>query len=194
MSEKERIPVGRVGGLVFANVAAVIGSFAYAAITAAQLPGRYPVHFNAAGQPDRWATAGSVEWYVVPIIAAVMAATMAPLALLLPRIPMELMNLPRKEQFLRLGRERQTPILQYLVRFLLWVSLGDTLLCLSIQWMMFRAAQAGSLGGNWWPIVVVGIGYVALLTWGSIRIYQLVRRATEGIGVRVGVKPPSEAP
>lgn len=136
MENSERIPVGRVGPLVAANVVAVVGAFVFAAVTAMQLPARYPSHFNAAGQPDRWSEAGGEEWYFMPIFALGMAALMVALALVLPRIPMGLVNIPRKEQFLRLSLAERTPIMQYLIRFLLWLSLADTLLFVSIQWMI----------------------------------------------------------
>lgn len=179
MTEQERIPVGRVFGLVAANVIAVIGAFVFSVITAMQLPARYPSHFNAAGQPDRWSEAGGAGWYFMPFFALGMAAVMVALALLLPRIPMSLVNIPRKEQFLRLSVAERTPIIQYLIRYLLWLSLADTLLFVSIQWMMYRSAVDARVGGSWIIIAVTSTIYIVGMIWGIVRIYRMVRDATQ---------------
>lgn len=179
MAENERIPVGKVTGLVVANVAAVGGALAFAALTAADLPARYPSHFNAAGQPDRWSEAGGVEWYLMPLAAGVLAAGMVAMALLLPRIPMGLINIPRKEQFLRLPRAERIPILQFLVRYLLWLALADTLLFVSIQWMMYRSAKDARVGGNWVVLLGASTVYLVLMVWGIVRAYRMVTEATD---------------
>ncbi len=187
MADSERIPVGPVKGPVIANVAAVMGAFVFAVLTAMQLPARYPTHFNTAGQPDRWAEAGGFGWYALPLLSAGLAAAMVALALLLPRIPMSLVNIPRKDQFLRLSLAEQTPIIQQLIRFLLWISLADTLLFTAIHWMMYRAAVAARVGDAWIILVVVSVGYFVLMIWGIVVNYRLVRDATN----RLGVEPPS---
>jgi len=186
MDKSERIPVGRVGTLVVANASAVIGAFAFAAVTAMHLPARYPSHFNAAGQPDRWSEAGGAGWYFMPIFALGMAVAMIALALLLPRVPIGLVNIPRKEEFLRLSVADRTPIIQYLIRYLLWLSLADTLLFVSIQWMMYRSAVDVRVGGTWVIPLVASTIYAVGLIWGIVRIYRMVREATDRLPSRSG--------
>jgi uncharacterized membrane protein len=182
MSDSERIPVGPVGVPVAANIIAALGAFVFAAVTAMDLPARYPSHFNAAGQPDRWSEAGGIGWYAMPIFAAALAAVMVALALLLPRIPMSLVNVPRKEQFLRLSTAERTPILQFLIRYLLWLSAADTLLFIAIHWMMYRSALDARVGGNWLVLAAATAVYSVLLVWGIVRTYRMVRQATARLG------------
>jgi uncharacterized membrane protein len=163
--------------LVAANVLAVAGLFLYAVITASALPERYPVHFDGAGNPDRWARAGSGEWYLVPGFGAVMMLLMVGLGLGLPRIPLRLWNMPSKKRLLSLSRARQVVVIRSTVVFLMVLSLMHSVLCLGIQRSMFSAAGSGQLGGAFLTkLIVFGAVYCGYIIWWVVRVRGLIRR------------------
>jgi uncharacterized membrane protein len=72
-----------------------------------RLPERVPMHFNMAGQPDRWGGRGAIVMlFVVPLA---MTAVFYLLIRYIPRLganPRHL-NVPNKEEFLRLPAEKR---------------------------------------------------------------------------------------
>lgn len=181
-AERPRLPIGRIWDLVAVNAVLVGAAFWAAAAWAARLPARYPVHWNLRGEPDRWSTAGGAEWYVMPILAGVLALLLSGLAWLMPRIPLSLWNVPNKEVFLRLPPERQGPIVTFTMRFLLWLSALDTLLFVVIQWQMFESARRGTLGKAWIALGAVGAIYVGYMIWAIVALSRRIRAATATAG------------
>ena len=168
-----------VWALVMVNVLAVLGVFVYAWVTAGWLPARYPVHFGANGVADRWSTAGSLEWFLLPVIAAVMAVGLVALALWLPRLAPERWNLGRaKSQFIGMTEAQRAPIIRATVVLVLALALLGTLLIAGIQWSMFRSALAGRMVGLWPVMVIAGVAYTVLLAWGIARPFQLIKRTS----------------
>ncbi|MDY0004393.1 MAG: DUF1648 domain-containing protein [Polyangia bacterium] len=172
----ERLRLGRVWDLVAVNIVLVGASFALAAAWSAKLPARHPVHWNAAGQPDRWVAAGSCEWYVLPIVAAALAALLVALALLMPRIPLSMWNMPRKEQFMALPREAKESVATWLVRWLLDVSSMNTILMILIQFLMYRSIVGGRSVASW-GLGLVGLLYAGWMVWGVVGFMRRVRSA-----------------
>ena len=84
----------------------------------AKLPERIPTHFNFAGQPDRWG--GRSSFIVLAGVAWGMAILFYALIRYLPRMgrnPKNL-NIPHKEQFLRLPEEKKMLYWALLAEFL----------------------------------------------------------------------------
>ncbi len=84
----------------------------------AKLPERIPTHFNFSGQPDRWG--GRSSFIVLAAVAWGMAILFYALIRYLPRMgrnPKSL-NIPHKEQFLRLPEEKQMVYWALLAEFL----------------------------------------------------------------------------
>jgi len=79
------------------------------AVTAAypRLPARVPMHFDLAGRPDRWS--GRSGLVVLVVFAAVMTGILYLIIRLTPKwaINPRYLNIPRKEEFLRLPAEKQ---------------------------------------------------------------------------------------
>lgn len=53
------------------HAAALVGPWVIAVWLGASITGRYPVHFDGWGTPDRWAGPGLDEWYLLVGIASV---------------------------------------------------------------------------------------------------------------------------
>jgi uncharacterized membrane protein len=72
-----------------------------------RLPDRIPMHFDFAGQPDRWSGRGGL--IVLAALAVVMTGVLYGIIRLTTRWAANprYLNIPRKEEFLRLGAEKQ---------------------------------------------------------------------------------------
>lgn len=172
----ERLRLGRIWDAVAINLVLLGASFALAAAWAARLPTRYPVHWGPGGQPDRWVSAGTGEWYVLPIVAASLAALLIPLGLLMPRIPLSLWNMPRKERFMALPREAQELVVTWLVRWLLHLSSLDTLLMMATHFLVYRSI-VGNRAPAVWLIASMGFLYAGWMVWGVLGFMRQVRAA-----------------
>ena len=79
------------------------------AVTSAfpRLPARVPMHFDLAGRPDRWS--GRSGLVVLVVMAAVMTGLLYLIIRLTPKwaVNPRYLNIPRKEEFLRLPAEKQ---------------------------------------------------------------------------------------
>jgi uncharacterized membrane protein len=83
----------------------LIGSFVYAWYP--RLPERIPSHFDFAGHPDRWS--GREGFFALAAVPFVLTLVFYVLARFLPRMarnPRHL-NIPHKEEFLKLPEEKQ---------------------------------------------------------------------------------------
>ena len=167
-------PGGGLFDLVILNVLAVGGAFAFAAWARPQLPEKYPAHYNFQGEVDRWASASSAEWWLLPIVAASMAVTMIGLAYLMRRLSSTHINVPRKEDFVRLTPDKQAPIRLMVARYLLWIAMLDTLLFIGIHWSLFASAK----GQSTWPAiaacVAVGVVFVVATVVGVLAMRKAV--------------------
>ena len=93
---------------VLANLAMWWRAFAWLP----SLPERYPIHFNAAGKPDGWST-NRAAWFLLPAIATVLLAGLFALSRFigaLARSSPSLMNIPRKDAFLRLSPDGRAAV------------------------------------------------------------------------------------
>jgi uncharacterized membrane protein len=180
MMERSAVRTAWTWRLVVANGLLIAGGFVVAAITAAHLPARYAVHFNFAGEPDRWARAGDFEWYVLPLIGGVLCTLLTVLGLALPRIPLRSMNMPRKEEFLRLSPAEQAPILRKVSHFVLLLALLICLELIGVQLAMFGSALRGSLGAYFVVPLATTIAVLGTVVGYTIHLARAIRRATSG--------------
>jgi len=83
----------------------LIGLFVYSSYP--RLPARIPMHFDMAGRPDRWDGRGGIA--VLAVFALAMTAVLYAVIWLTPRLTKNAryMNIPRKQEFLRLPAEKQ---------------------------------------------------------------------------------------
>jgi uncharacterized membrane protein len=90
-----------------ANLALLILIGVFAFRSTPRLPARVPMHFDMAGQPDRWGSReGLVTLFVLP---AILTAVLYLMVSIVPRLAANprSVNIPRKEEFLRLPAEKQ---------------------------------------------------------------------------------------
>jgi uncharacterized membrane protein len=172
--------VRRLAGIV---VAALAGLWAYAAATFQSLPARYPVHFDGAGHPNGWATDSSPEWFLLPAIATLVTAFTVAMALLMPRMPMKYVNIPRKECFLALPEASRAEVLRSVVKMVLVMGILEVALFGLIQVMMFKTAVGEMREPRPEPLfAVVALILVVAIGW-TIHLSRRVRELSARSGI-----------
>jgi len=153
----------------------------------AELPERFPVHFDLAGRPDGWSTKSPTSWFLAPGIGVVLGAFLTVLAMATPRLALrhaKLVNMPRKAQFLALPPEGRAaamlPTRWYLLALVV-------LLAGLFGWIVDGSARVAV--GQWqelppWPVLAfVGlvVGLLPVYLWLTVRtIDAATRRAQQG--------------
>ena len=144
------------------------------------LPARYPVHFNVAGQPDRWAARGGFEWYMLVVLGGLVGLGLTLLGLYFHRMPLRLVNLPGKQQLLGLPPERRAPVLRVAAWMILLLGTLIVTMFGSIQYVMYRSALSGRIDAL--MPVVIGIELAALLALVVGALVVLRRRLRAALG------------
>lgn len=124
-----------------------------------RLPDLLPVHFDAAGEPTRWAERSFGSWFAIPVMALTMVALTYALARAMGRWP-HLVNLPDKRRFLALSPERRERVLVPMREMLYALSVPLLVVFLLIQVGTWREAMGGAAA----PFTVAALMMAVLLT------------------------------
>jgi uncharacterized membrane protein len=152
-----------------------------AAVWYPRLPDRYPIHFDASGTPDGWASKSVGTWFLLPLVSLVMTGLMMGLALgginAMARHTPGLINIPRKDEFLRLSPEERVRVLGPMSVFLLMVGAMEGGLFLWLVEGIGRVATGAAQTLSPWAVFVfVGV----VLTGAAVSAVVTVK----GIGRR----------
>lgn len=151
------------------------------------LPDRFPIHFNGAGEPDGWSDKGAA-WFLGPGLALVLGTFLFLLAKGLPasagRYP-SMVNLPRKDLFLRLSPEARTAVMAPTSTYLLWVVMLLQLLFLYIVEGMGRMATGAWTVLPVWPVFLFLVGVLGGLPF----LIRTINRALAKACAQEGVVP-----
>lgn len=159
-------------------VLAVVGVWVFVATTWRELPERIPIHFDAAGNPDGWASRDSPIWFLMPGTAMLVCGLSVALGLFMHRIPLKYINFPHKERLADFP-EAQDAVRASLSRMFLWMGLIEAALFWLITWQMAEVSKGTSTRLDPAPIfVVVGGLIVVPIVW-SVRVMRLTRSLTE---------------
>lgn len=159
-------------------IALVGWQWIFALVTKANLPERYPVHFDIAGQPDRWAT-GPAEWFVLPATATFVGLLLAALGLGASSIPPRFVNVPDRARFLALPRAEQRRVLGRVAGFSATLGVGVEVLLAALQYLIYRAVSGGTPSLD--PAVMgacIG-GFVVFAFAGTLRLRRQVKSDIE---------------
>lgn len=141
------------------------------AVAAWLLPERVPIHFDAAGDVDRWAGRGEAL-LTMGLVGAAIAAVFGGLAARLGRVPLALVNVPHK-QWWTATPEREA-VLRARLRTDLFVLGGATLLFLAaLELLTVRAARLDEPHLDGWVWVALA-AYLAVV--GAATAYALTVR------------------
>jgi uncharacterized integral membrane protein len=146
------------------------------------LPERFPIHFDAAGAPDRWSARGP-SWFLLPALSlgilaifALIAWSIGPLARGAPG----LVNVPRKDLFMRLPPAARERVLVPTRAYLVWVVSLVTWLFVWIVEGTARVAvgQAATLSS--WPV----LAFLALVLTTLVPLYAATSRVMKDAASR----------
>lgn len=136
-----------------------------------KLPEKIPVHFNAAGEPDRWVERSMGAWFLAPIIMVALCALLGGIARWIDRLAVHtpgMLNIPRKDLFLRLSPAGRCAAVLPTRSLLVWVLLGINVLGLGIVEGMGRVAVEGGGTVSILPVVAF-VAFSGALCFASIR-------------------------
>ena len=89
-----------------------------------EIPQRFPTHFGADGKPNGWMDKNFFTWFMLPLLSLVMLAFFggisAWLGWLVRKSP-QIVNVPRKDLFLKMSVEGRMTIVRPTREFLAWV-------------------------------------------------------------------------
>ncbi len=121
-----------------------------------ELPARIPMHFNASGTPDGWANKG-LAWFLLPLLSLGMLALLGGIAVWmgsLVRNAPALVNVPRKQTFLRLSAAGRMEVVAPTRVFLAWILVLVLSLFLYILEGSGRVAVKQEEALPSWPVFV----------------------------------------
>ena len=128
-----------------------------------KLPDRYPIHFNARGQPDGWSQ-GPFGWFLLPAIGTMTLLLLLGVGKLARRAP-QLWNIPEKKRFLALSAEQRAPIVSVLDGILEVAALYTLVVIATCQWAIYRSAVSALPG---LPLLF------HLVLWGGLAVLLMV--------------------
>lgn len=132
-----------------------------------QLPAEVPTHFDGAGNPDGWSTRDGAVAIHATILAG-MGGLFLVLALVIPKIPPSLVNIPHRDHWLAPSRRQET--LGVIRDYLLILGAATMLFLAAIADQSFRAAvDGGGLGAAFW---VLFVGYMVLVLGSVVWLYR----------------------
>lgn len=150
------------------------------------MPERYPIHFGLSGEPDGWAE-GPGMWVLLMAICT-LSFGKAHLAqrFLLNDPDSALLNVPWKDRFQRLPRERKVQVMRRLNRMLGLLNTGLLLIFLAVMLMVYHTARdpaspwvAVSRGSLWLAVALVMVVPLAE----TVGVRRMIRRKLQEEGL-----------
>ena len=158
------------------------------------LPERYPVHFDLSGEPTRWEERGIGMWVLLVAIGTLSFAQMHLFQRVLLTDPdSRLLNVPYKDAFFRLPRERRIPVFRRMNRLLGLLNTSllviFTALLLVTWWSAHQPGVWPARVSLWtlWLTLAFALIFPLTEAWGATR---MIRRKLE----EEGLWPPDAAP
>jgi uncharacterized membrane protein len=141
-----------------------------------ELPDRIPVHFDASGEPTRWAETTFWNWYLLPLMALAMVALNYGLALVMPRYP-KLVNLPDRRRLLDLPPESRQRVIAPVQEMLYALSVPLLMMFVLIQLAQYSEAHGGSGTGYTVTALVLAVLMTPIMLVGWLpRVQNALKR------------------
>ena len=127
------------------------------------LPDKVAVHFNALGQADAWASKQQFFWFNIFLFLAV-AVLFQGMILSMPKLPAELLNIPKRRYWLSPQRKEAT--LRYVMRFLLWIADLTMLFLFGLSYLITQANyyRTNRLSSLFWILFFLYVAAITVLT------------------------------
>ena len=174
-------PKSNRGQLVhLCNLAILAAIFVFAFVTYNSLPERIPVHFNFAGNADRWTDKSMIAWLAMPLTSLGLTAVLYASSLLVAwtKKHPNLLSMPNKEKFLALPAEIQEPIWQQMKNMLYWICLPTNIILLYTEYALYSMASGDSQTFNSMPLLAL-IGATTIVIF--VLVFNLIRSIKRAI-------------
>lgn len=182
------IAAGAICGLLpFAGLAVV---WSLAALWWPTLPAQIPLHFDAAGTPDRWGPASIANWFMLPFIATWISLLIGGIAAFMPTLVRTwpaIVNVPQKKRWMALPPEARIrtigPVRWMLATVGLLANGLFVWILWSTRWVAMDpnpASPTRTAGGGGLVLVFVGAILVGVLL-ATLRTRTLVIRESEAV-------------
>jgi uncharacterized membrane protein len=168
------------------NAVLLICAFAYAFATFADLPDRFPIHYDMSGKPDGWAEKSMPFWLLFPLLALGMTVLFYTLGLLVnyfkkhPR----LINIPHKQKFLALLPELQEPVWQRVRAMLYWMAVPMNAMFIFIMHFIYSQATGKYQIDFWWGLIALMVLFLAVIIGSFISMLRAIKEATSLASMR----------
>ncbi|MFZ9880965.1 MAG: DUF1648 domain-containing protein [Phycisphaerales bacterium] len=151
-----------------------------------QLPSRFPIHFDGAGNADSWVNTTPVAWFGLCVIPLALGAFLGAIARWMTSLTTScpaLVNVPRKDLFLKLSPEGRGCVARPVQLHLVWTVLLVTMLFTFIQEGTARVAVGAWTKLPPWPVFAFIGGVVLPLPWLMIATRRAVETTARAEGV-----------
>lgn len=154
------------------------------------MPDRYPVHFDLFGNPTGWVERSAGMWILLTAVFTFCFFLIHLLHRFLFSNPdSKLINVPYKEQFQKLPRERKAQAMRRGSRMIGLVNTALLLCWAAIMFLTyFTAKSPGSLPARAANLALDGsmLSMLVIVVVEAVRMGRLIRRMLEEEGLRVG--------
>jgi uncharacterized membrane protein len=150
------------------NTVLFCGFLVLSALLWLDMPERYPVHFDLGGRPTRWAEGSAGMWILLVAICALSFGKLHLFQRFLINDPdSPLLNVPYKELFHRLPRDRKVPVIRRVNRMLGLLNAGMLLVFISLLFLVYYSAHnpdsvAAFLANYTLVAIIVAVTFVPL--------------------------------
>jgi len=146
------------------------------------LPEQVPSHFNFSGEPDDWTRKENII-ILFPAIMMIPLLILTPIVFLMRRIPLSMINLPRKEYWMAPERREKTCASMELFFFLFSMGLCLFLLALQIATFQFALGNLDNFNTIALPALLGYLGItLMLLLWMFVRFGRIPKDDGDSAG------------
>lgn len=156
-------------------VLSTIGTASLFALTWASLPERIATHFDVAGIADGWMSRQGFAVFYGVLFLFVVGMT-AGIGWLLPRMPVSMINLPKKEYWLDDVRRAST--FRVLQTMMLWIAAATSVLFVLLLYLTIEANQMADPRMPASVLWLILAGYLTAVVVPGIVLYVRMRRTS----------------
>ncbi len=141
------------------------------------LPAKFPMHFDFAGRPDLFADKSVLAWFLLPVVASVMNTGLSLLAPLIRWMTLkhpELVNMPRKAQWLKLDSAARLRTLEPVFGALRMLQL------ILMALFLFIVVSSAKVASGQWSVLPTWPMFSFLAAIGASVVWMLFTAVTAG--------------
>ncbi len=143
------------------------------------LPAKFPMHFDFAGRPDSFVDKSMVAWFLLPVFATVMNVGLSLLSPMIQWMALkhpEFVNMPRKEQWLKLDSQARLRTLKPV-----FGAMRVLQLLVMALFLFIVVSSAKVASGQWsvlptWPMFLFLAAIGASVAWLLFRSITAVKK------------------